>query len=37
MSSKLELLIGVDYAYTMAHKAPERVEHGETVGQNPAV
>jgi nicotinamidase-related amidase len=29
--------IGVDYAYTMVHKAPERVAHGETVGPNPAV
>ena len=24
--------IGVDYAYTMVHKAPERVEHGERLG-----
>jgi nicotinamidase-related amidase len=23
--------MGVDYAYTMVHKAPERVEHGETL------
>jgi hypothetical protein len=21
--------MGVDYAYTMVHKAPERVKHGE--------
>jgi len=28
--------MGVDYAYTMVHKAPERVQHGETVGPNPA-
>lgn len=28
--------MGVDYAYTMVHKAPERVAHGETVGPNPA-
>lgn len=26
--------MGVDYAYTMVHKAPERVTHGETVGPN---
>ncbi len=29
--------IGVDYAYTMVHKAPERAAHGETIGPNPAV
>jgi nicotinamidase-related amidase len=29
--------MGVDYAYTMVHKAPERAGHGETVGPNPAV
>ena len=28
---------GVDYAYTMVHKAPERIQHGETIGPNPAV
>lgn len=28
--------MGVDYAYTMVHKAPERVEHGPTIGPNPA-
>lgn len=28
--------MGVDYAYTMVHKAPERVEHGATIGPNPA-
>ena len=28
--------IGVDYAYTMVHKAPERVQHGEHIGPNPA-
>ncbi|WP_227797848.1 hydrolase [Pasteurella canis] len=28
--------MGVDYAYTMVHKAPERVEHGERIGPNPA-
>ena len=28
--------MGVDYAYTMVHKAAERVQHGETVGPNPA-
>ena len=28
--------MGVDYAYTMVHKAPERVAHGETIGPNPA-
>lgn len=27
---------GVDYAYTMVHKAPERVTHGERIGPNPA-
>jgi nicotinamidase-related amidase len=29
--------IGADYAYTMVHKMPERVDHGETIGPNPAV
>jgi len=28
--------MGVDYAYTMVHKAPERVAHGEHIGPNPA-
>jgi nicotinamidase-related amidase len=28
--------IGVDYAYTMVHKAPERVRHGVRIGPNPA-
>jgi len=28
--------MGVDYAYTMVHKAPERVRHGQRVGPNPA-
>ena len=28
--------MGVDYAYTMVHKAPERVQHGATMGPNPA-
>ncbi|KRB87033.1 hydrolase [Noviherbaspirillum sp. Root189] len=28
--------MGVDYAYTMVHKSPERVKHGERVGPNPA-
>ncbi|SFW30625.1 hydrolase [Nitrosovibrio sp. Nv17] len=28
--------MGVDYAYTMIHKAPERVRHGERIGPNPA-
>ncbi|MBO9447572.1 hydrolase [Ruegeria sp. R14_0] len=28
--------MGVDYAYTMVHKAPERVEHGPTVDPVPA-
>lgn len=28
--------MGVDYAYTMVHKAPERVKHGEKIGPNPA-
>jgi nicotinamidase-related amidase len=28
--------MGVDYAYTMVHKAPERVQHGERTGPNPA-
>lgn len=28
--------MGVDYAYTMVHDAPERVQHGERIGPNPA-
>jgi|TARA_R110002033_G_scaffold169110_1_gene209380 nicotinamidase-related amidase len=28
--------MGVDYAYTMVHKAPERVNHGETLPPKPA-
>lgn len=28
--------MGVDYAYTMVHKAPERVQHGERIGPRPA-
>ncbi|MCC6075204.1 hydrolase [Pseudomonas sp. GCM10022188] len=28
--------MGVDYAYTMVHKGPERVLHGERIGPNPA-
>lgn len=28
--------MGVDYAYTMVHNAPERVQHGERIGPNPA-
>jgi hypothetical protein len=28
--------MGVDYAYTMVHKASERVKHGERIGPNPA-
>ncbi|MDO5356873.1 MAG: hydrolase [Conchiformibius sp.] len=28
--------MGVDYAYTLVHKAPERVQHGERIGPNPA-
>jgi nicotinamidase-related amidase len=28
--------MGVDYAYTMVHKAPERVKHGKRVGPDPA-
>lgn len=28
--------MGVDYAYTMVHKGPERVQHGERIGPNPA-
>jgi nicotinamidase-related amidase len=27
--------MGVDYAYTHVHKAPERVKHGERIGPNP--
>jgi len=29
--------IGVDYAYTMVHKNPERAEHGATIGPKPAL
>ena len=28
--------MGIDYAYTMVHGAPERVAHGERIGPNPA-
>ena len=28
--------MGVDYAYTMVHKAPERVQHGQRIGPKPA-
>lgn len=28
--------MGADYAYTMVHKAPERVQHGKRIGPNPA-
>lgn len=28
--------MGVDYAYTMIHKAPERAKHGQRVGPKPA-
>jgi nicotinamidase-related amidase len=28
--------MGVDYAYTLVHKAAERVKHGERIGPNPA-
>jgi nicotinamidase-related amidase len=28
--------MGVDYAYTMVHNAPERVAHGERIGPRPA-
>jgi len=28
--------MGVDYAYTMVHKAPERVQHGQTLAPVPA-
>jgi nicotinamidase-related amidase len=28
--------MGVDYAYTMVHKAPERVKHGQRIGPKPA-
>jgi nicotinamidase-related amidase len=28
--------MGVDYAYTHVHKAPERVQHGQRIGPNPA-
>ena len=28
--------MGVDYAYTLVHKAPERVKHGQRIGPKPA-
>jgi nicotinamidase-related amidase len=28
--------MGVDYAYTLVHKAPERAKHGERIGPRPA-
>jgi hypothetical protein len=28
--------MGVDYAYTLVHKANERVKHGERIGPKPA-
>ena len=28
--------MGVDYAYTHVHKAPERIAHGKRIGPNPA-
>jgi nicotinamidase-related amidase len=28
--------MGVDYAYTLVHKAPERYKHGERIGPKPA-
>jgi nicotinamidase-related amidase len=28
--------MGVDYAYTLVHKAPERFKHGERIGPRPA-
>ena len=28
--------MGVDYAYTLVHKEPERVKHGPRIGPNPA-
>jgi len=28
--------MGADYAYTLVHKAPERVKHGERIGPKPA-
>jgi nicotinamidase-related amidase len=28
--------MGVDYAYTLVHKAPERIKHGERIGPKPA-
>ena len=28
--------MGVDYAYTLVHKAPERASHGERIGPRPA-
>src|ERR1700752_1568716 len=27
--------MGVDYAYTLVHKAPERIKHGPRIGPNP--
>ena len=29
--------MGVDYAYTLVHKAPERFKHGERIGPKPAL
>ena len=29
--------MGVDYAYTMVHKAPERAQHGRSIGPTPAL
>ena len=28
--------MGVDYAYTLVHKTPERIKHGERIGPKPA-
>ena len=28
--------MGVDYAFTHVHKAPERIKHGPRIGPNPA-
>jgi nicotinamidase-related amidase len=28
--------MGVDYAYTLVHKAPKRARHGERIGPRPA-
>lgn len=28
--------MGIDYAYTLVHKAPERVQHGDRIGPRPA-